>query len=50
MSPVALWPTNRRHAIFDVFATWVLASIVLMFIVASDMRAPHHVAVLQAAR
>lgn len=51
---VALSPADRRHAIFEAFTTWALASIVLMFIVAPDMPAahnatPHSTALLHAA-
>lgn len=47
---LALSPADRQHAIFEAFATWALASIVLMFIVAPDLPAPHNnVALLQTA-
>lgn len=47
---VAFWPADRRHAIFEAFTTWAVATIILMFIVAPDLPASHHLAVLQAAR
>ncbi len=47
---VALLPADRRHAVLEAFTTWAVATVVLMFMVAPNVTASHHIGILQAAR